>query len=672
MIEIMFSDQIQISNLTLVNSPSWFVHPIYSSNITIKGLTILAPVDSPNTDGIDPDSCTNTRIEDCYIVSGDDCVAVKSGWDEYGIKFGKPTQHLVIRRLTCISPDSAVIALGSEMSGGIQDVRVEDIIAISTQSTVRIKTAVGRDIFVKGMSLSTMKYVFWMTGSYGSHPDAGFDPKALPNITGINYRDVVATNVTYSAKLEGISNAPFTGICISNVSIQVSEQRKKLQWNCTDVAGVTSNVSPNSCQLLPEKGKLGCPFPNDKLPIENVQLKTCSLKNIANGVYYAINCRKHSNNGLIDGQGAYWWNKFHQGQLTLTRPYLIETMFAHVMESLKKSMPPSFLSKENCGNHKKNHCEVAHEQGFMELQLSNTPVSVYDSPGRISTSDPSEAYISPTSVEKAKQFVSMIDDCESSTVYCKGISVRMKQNPPCPADFQIHRELESKSFSCSFDGESNSSFELCLPDEDSLITLDELFLMPDAENLVMFDSSVSSSAESNLIEADVFSPSSPREMVEKLVEFILNDEISTPHVDNPIVHHGAGLGRFSHSMHAQQTPLKFCSNQLNPERDPQDHNKFQRNSIDSAIYSFFSHPFPSNTFSQPFPLYHDELKRFDHEANLISALQMASCTQAKSNADSSLCISGTKELWGFCKTKSRVIAASIQLKLIISLKRNCE
>ena len=130
------------------------------------------------------------------------------------------------------------------------------------------------------MSLSTMKYVFWMTGSYGSHPDAGFDPKALPNITGINYRDVVATNVTYSAKLEGISNDPFTGICISNVSIQVSEQKKKLQWNCTDVAGVTSNVTPNTCQLLPEKGKFDCPFPNDKLSIENVQLKTCSIKKV--------------------------------------------------------------------------------------------------------------------------------------------------------------------------------------------------------------------------------------------------------------------------------------------------------------------------------------------------------------------------------------------------------
>ncbi|XP_020207139.1 probable polygalacturonase [Cajanus cajan] len=281
-IEIMYSSQIQISNLTLVNSPSWFVHPIYSSNIIIKGLTIMAPVDSPNTDGIDPDSCTNVRIEDCYIVSGDDCIAVKSGWDEYGIKFGMPTQHLIIRRITCISPDSAMIAFGSEMSGGIQDVRAEDLTAINTESAVRIKTAVGRgayvkNIFVKGMNLNTMKYVFWMSGSYGSHPDPHFDPNALPLITGINYMDVIARNVTKSARLEGISNDPFTEICIANVTIQVSAEKKKLQWNCTDVAGVTSRVNPYPCPLLPDRGNFDCPFPNNVLPIENVQFRTCNV-----------------------------------------------------------------------------------------------------------------------------------------------------------------------------------------------------------------------------------------------------------------------------------------------------------------------------------------------------------------------------------------------------------
>ncbi|CAK8573461.1 unnamed protein product [Lathyrus sativus] len=284
MIELMYSKQIQISNLTLVNSPSWFVHPIYSSDIIISGLTIIAPVDSPNTDGIDPDSCTNVRIEDNYIVSGDDCVAIKSGWDQYGIKVGKPSQQIVIRRLTCISPDSATVALGSEMSGGIQDVRIEDITAITTESGIRIKTAVGRggfvkDIFVKGMKLDTIKYVFWMIGSYGSHADKGYDPKALPEIKGINYRDVTAKNVTFAAKLEGISNDPFTEICISNAIIEVNEvKKKKLPWNCTDVSGVTSNVSPKPCELLPEKEKLDCPFPSDKLPIESVQFKTCSFK----------------------------------------------------------------------------------------------------------------------------------------------------------------------------------------------------------------------------------------------------------------------------------------------------------------------------------------------------------------------------------------------------------
>ncbi|KAK1376190.1 putative polygalacturonase [Heracleum sosnowskyi] len=260
LIEIMHSDNIQISNLTFLNSPSWNVHPVYSSNIIIQGITILAPVTSPNTDGINPDSCTNTRIEDTYIVSGDDCIAVKSGWDEYGISYG------------------------SEMSGGIEDVRAEDITAINTESGVRIKTGVGRggyvkDIFVKGMNLHTMKWVFWMTGNYGSHADTHYDPNALPVIQGINYRDIIAENVSMAARLEGISGDPFTGICISNATIGLAKKAKKVPWTCTDVEGVTSGVVPLPCGSLPDQGpeKVGmCAFPTENLSIENVEIKKCS------------------------------------------------------------------------------------------------------------------------------------------------------------------------------------------------------------------------------------------------------------------------------------------------------------------------------------------------------------------------------------------------------------
>ncbi|XP_030515418.1 probable polygalacturonase [Rhodamnia argentea] len=279
LIEIMHSRSVQISNLTLLNSPFWTVHPVYSSDIVIQGITILAPVKSPNTDGIDPDSCTNTRIEDVHIVSGDDCVAVKSGWDEYGISYGMPTRQLVIRRLTCISPYSAMIALGSEMSGGIEDVRAEDITAINTESGIRIKTALGRggyvkDIYVKGMKMHTMKWAFWMDGNYGSHPDKHYNPKARPMVSGINYRDIVAENVTMAAQFKGIQGDPFTGICISNATITMAPKSKEEPWTCSNVHGITSGVTPQPCGMLPEETTT-CHFPEASLPIDGVTFKKC-------------------------------------------------------------------------------------------------------------------------------------------------------------------------------------------------------------------------------------------------------------------------------------------------------------------------------------------------------------------------------------------------------------
>ncbi|KAG6715482.1 hypothetical protein I3842_05G255600 [Carya illinoinensis] len=281
MIEIQYSNKTQISNLTLINSPSWFVHPTYSSDVLIHGLTILALIDSPNTDEIDPGLFAT--FESLALLA---IPLHESGWDQYGIKFGMPTKHLIIRRLTCISPDSATIALGSEMSGGIQDVRAEDITTINTQSGIRIKTAIGRgayvkDIFVRRMTLTTMKWVFLMSGFYNQHLDTNFDPKAISEIKVINYRDIVATNVTGGARLEGIAQDHFTGICISNVTISLSKMPKELQWNCTNIAGVMSNVTLEPCHLLPKKEKVDCAFPKDRLPIEDVHLKTCSTTETA-------------------------------------------------------------------------------------------------------------------------------------------------------------------------------------------------------------------------------------------------------------------------------------------------------------------------------------------------------------------------------------------------------
>ncbi|GAV90127.1 LOW QUALITY PROTEIN: hypothetical protein CFOL_v3_33536, partial [Cephalotus follicularis] len=85
------------------------------------------------------------------------------------------------------------------------------------------------------------------------HPDNNYDPNALPVIKNINYCDMITKNVTMAVRLEEIVGDPFTKICISNVTIGLSKKPHKLQWNCTDVAGISSDVTP-PCALLPDQG----------------------------------------------------------------------------------------------------------------------------------------------------------------------------------------------------------------------------------------------------------------------------------------------------------------------------------------------------------------------------------------------------------------------------------
>ncbi|XP_042437081.1 probable polygalacturonase isoform X2 [Zingiber officinale] len=123
LIELMYSTGVVISNLTFTDSPFWAIHPVYCSQVLIQNVTILAPSDSPNTDGIDPDSSNNVCIEDCYINTGDDLIVIKSGWDEYGIAFAHPSSNISIRHIVGAAHSGAGIAIGSEMSGGISNVQ---------------------------------------------------------------------------------------------------------------------------------------------------------------------------------------------------------------------------------------------------------------------------------------------------------------------------------------------------------------------------------------------------------------------------------------------------------------------------------------------------------------------------------------------------------------------
>lgn len=112
-----------ISDLTILRSPMWEVHPVECENVTVRRLTISSH--GPNNDGCDPESCRDLLIEDCVFDTGDDCIAIKSGRNADGRRLNKPTENLIVSGCTMLDGHGGV-TLGSEISGGVRNVFVEN------------------------------------------------------------------------------------------------------------------------------------------------------------------------------------------------------------------------------------------------------------------------------------------------------------------------------------------------------------------------------------------------------------------------------------------------------------------------------------------------------------------------------------------------------------------
>ena len=159
-IQPMFCKNVQIEGITIKNSPFWTVNPEFCDNVTIHGVTIENP-HSPNTDGINPESCSNVHISNCHISVGDDCITIKSGKDRSGRKRHIPAENYTITNCTMLSGHGGVV-IGSEMSGGVKKIVISNCIFDGTDRGIRIKTARGRggvveDIRVDNIVMKNIK-----------------------------------------------------------------------------------------------------------------------------------------------------------------------------------------------------------------------------------------------------------------------------------------------------------------------------------------------------------------------------------------------------------------------------------------------------------------------------------------------------------------------------------
>ena len=208
------SRNILIEGVTITNAPFWVIHPTLSSNVTIRGVSVISH--GPNNDGADPESSTDVLIENAIFDTGDDCIAIKSGRNADGRRVNRPSERIVIRNSTMRAGHGGV-TVGSEVSGSVRDVFAEKLVMSSPalERGIRLKTNAVRggvieNVFARDLEIGEAGSAIDIDMLYEEGERGAFAP-AVRNIR-IERMDVKKTG--YALFVRGLPNAPVRGLTI--------------------------------------------------------------------------------------------------------------------------------------------------------------------------------------------------------------------------------------------------------------------------------------------------------------------------------------------------------------------------------------------------------------------------------------------------------------------------
>ena len=238
------TEGVTLHGVTVKNGPSWHIHPFYSRNFAMLDCFVTAPKDSPNTDGIDPESCDGVDIIGCWFTVGDDCIAVKAGKIDMALKYKAPANHHVIRNCLMEFGHGAV-TLGSELSAGIHNLSVTNCYFRATDRGLRIKTRRGRgknsvidnvlfDNIRMDKVLTPIVINMWYnccdpdryTEYVWSREHLPVDDRT-PHLGSFAFRDMECTGAEVAAcYIDGLPESPIDEVLLENISVSFAEDAK--------------------------------------------------------------------------------------------------------------------------------------------------------------------------------------------------------------------------------------------------------------------------------------------------------------------------------------------------------------------------------------------------------------------------------------------------------------
>ncbi len=202
----------------------WTIHPLLCKNVVARNLTIRSA--GANGDGIDVDSCQNVLIDHCDIKTGDDAISLKSGRGTSAMRMERPTEDVTIEHCTLVSSTFAAVGIGTELSGGIRNTRLEDCVLSGHQNGIFLKSRDGRGGYIEnfvGKNLTIRNSPTFLgiellnKGIQASDPILG-DPDEWTQLSNIRFDHIRVDNVAYLMRAQGVPpSRPVDGFTLADV-----------------------------------------------------------------------------------------------------------------------------------------------------------------------------------------------------------------------------------------------------------------------------------------------------------------------------------------------------------------------------------------------------------------------------------------------------------------------
>lgn len=210
------------------NSPAWTLHPLMCENVIIDNVYVKNPVYSQNTDAMDIESCRNVIITRTTLDVGDDAICIKSGKDLVGRKRAKPTENVIVSGCRVFEGHGGFV-VGSEMSGGVRNIRVTDCEFAGTDVGLRFKSNRGRggiveNIYIDNINMlnisnEALLFDLYYSANGGPKTDVAEVNEGTPCFRNININGVTSAASGIPVKFNGLPEMPIENITISNSSM---------------------------------------------------------------------------------------------------------------------------------------------------------------------------------------------------------------------------------------------------------------------------------------------------------------------------------------------------------------------------------------------------------------------------------------------------------------------